>query len=468
MKIREFEDIMAFGVGFDSISGDVKGDCVLRTEPELPTVGQGQEVSFFLELITDSAQLAKRLEVSASASLKLGVGGGSAKAKFVSEQKINSYSCFLLVRVVVNNPTKRIRDVRLADTARELLATGKESEFRRRCGDEFLVGITTGGEFIGMIEIESQDETDKKNISAKARASGLTWKASAEFDRAVENITAQRNTKVTLFRKGGTQASIPIELGDMIGQARDFPRLVAGGDAYAYSASFQNYEVLDLPPTANPIDVKQQAYVVERMAAEHMRYQNMLNNIEYVLDHPEQFEQFDRAALNAKADELRGALNKIVESASKCFDNYKMCQLPTALPDLGVLPQRKGAVSGPFQLTDGLLIKGSDDAVYLIEAGERRWITDPQSFDCRQLDWNAIQTIPDVQLSSIRRGPDLPSRVNGTLLKGSGPAVFLMQDCQRRWITSEEVFNSLGLDWTAIQTVPDKDLDVIPRGPDLS
>jgi hypothetical protein len=77
MKIREFEDIMAFGAGFDAVSGDVKGDCVLRTEPESPTVGQGQDISFFLELITDSAQLAKRLEVSASASLKVGLGGVS-------------------------------------------------------------------------------------------------------------------------------------------------------------------------------------------------------------------------------------------------------------------------------------------------------------------------------------------------------------------------------------------------------
>ncbi len=461
MKIREFEDIMAFGAGFDAVSGDVKGDCVLRTEPESTTVGQGQDVSFFLELITDSVQLAKRLEVSASASLKVGLGGGSAKAKFVADQKINSYSAFLLVHVVVKNPTKRIRDVRLADSARELLATGKREGFRRRCGDEFLVGITTGGEFLGMIEIESRDETDKKDISAKVRASGLTWKASAEFHSAVERITAQRNTKVTVFRKG-TQESIPIELKDMIDQAKDFPKLVAGANAYAYSASFQSYEVLDLPPTANPIDIKAQAYVVERMAAEHMRYQNMLNNIEYVLDHPEQFEQLDRAALSTKANELRGALNRIIESASKCFDNYQLCQLPTDLPDLGVLPQRKS------QPRNGLLIKGSDDAVYLIEAGERRWIPDPETVDCRRLDWNAIQTVSDVQLSSIRRGPDLPSWANGTLFKGSGPEVFIMENCERRWITSPEVFTSLGLDWVAIQTVLDRDLDVIPRGPDLS
>jgi len=124
--------------------------------------------------------------------------------------------------------------------------------------------------------------------------------------------------------------------------------------------------------------------------------------------------------------------------------------------------------SGPFEVKEGLLVKGSDNAIYLIEAGERRWIPDDQTFNCRKLDWNAIQAISDAQLSSIRRGPDLPSRVNGTLLKGSGPAVFMMENCERRWITSQEVFNSMGLDSGAIQTIPDNELDAIPRGVDLA
>ncbi|MDF0665813.1 MAG: PLAT/LH2 domain-containing protein [Nitrospira sp.] len=122
----------------------------------------------------------------------------------------------------------------------------------------------------------------------------------------------------------------------------------------------------------------------------------------------------------------------------------------------------------PAKLNDGLLIKGSGAAVYLIEAGERRWIPDPQTFNCRELDWNAIQTITDADLNSIPRGQDFPSRADGTLLKGAGPAVFLMQSCERRWITSQEVFNRLGLNWGAVQTVSDRDLDAIRRGPDLS
>ncbi len=46
MPIREFDSSqgMSWGVGFDSVAGEVRGDCVLRTAPEPPIGVTGQEV----------------------------------------------------------------------------------------------------------------------------------------------------------------------------------------------------------------------------------------------------------------------------------------------------------------------------------------------------------------------------------------------------------------------------------------
>ena len=399
--------------------------------------------------------------------MKLGIGKGSAKAKFVAEQKINSYSVYLLVHVLVTNPTKRLRDVRLTDSARELLASGKPEEFRRRCGDEFLVGITTGGEFIGLIEIESESEARKREITASARASGLTWKAGADFAQAISKITERRTTRVVVFRKGA-QTSIPFQHEDMLEHAKNFPNSVVGEHAFPYSASFQSYDVLDLPQNVNLMDVKTQKEVIERLAAQNLAYQTRIANIEYILDHPEQFEPFDRSALSVRVNDFSEALNRIRESVSKCFNDVRACKLPTDLPGLGVLPQRKGGTGEPVKMKDGSLFKGSYDRVYLMERGERRWIPDPQTFNCLELDWNAVQTITDADLNSIPPGLDLPSRAEGPLLKGNDPAVFKMEGCQRRFIPSAEIFDALGPEWDAIQTISDRDLDAIQRGPDLS
>jgi hypothetical protein len=57
---------------------------------------------------------------------------------------------------------------------------------------------------------------------------------------------------------------------------------------------------------------------------------------------------------------------------------------------------------------------------------------------------------------------------DGTLLKSSDePAVWLIQDGQRDWIPSVEVFNADGFSWAAVLVVSDAEIDAIPQGPDV-
>lgn len=57
-----------------------------------------------------------------------------------------------------------------------------------------------------------------------------------------------------------------------------------------------------------------------------------------------------------------------------------------------------------------------------------------------------------------------PAWSDGTLVKGSSPAVFVMEDGLRRVIPSAEQFDALGFDWGAIMTVPDIQLEGVPTG----
>lgn len=57
----------------------------------------------------------------------------------------------------------------------------------------------------------------------------------------------------------------------------------------------------------------------------------------------------------------------------------------------------------------------------------------------------------------------------GSLIKVSGrPEVFVVQAGQRRWITSPAVFNANNFAWSAIVSVSDTELNSIPGGPDLT
>ena len=389
MPVREFDQDqgMAYGVSFDSVAGEVRDDCVVRTTPEPPSGVAGQEVIFKLRQITSSSALMKELNISASASLRATFGKVSAKASYASKQNVNQFSIYLLVQVSVTNPMRRMRDIKLTDEAWDLLEKNGEEQFRERCGDEFLSGITTGGEYLAILQIATKTEKDKEEVSVSVRAKGAggTWKAGADFKYALETIAQEHEIEVTSFQQGGDTKTIPDTVDEIIKRAVEFPQQVEGDKAFAYSAFFQKYDTLRLPDGKNPIDVENQKRVIEKLADYYLSYSDILNSIEYIFKNSDQFVDFDVKAMNQEANEIRKTLNELSQSASDCFNNYKSCKLPGSLRSpIVVLPARKTIKGGDIKNTvlyiapfDGKTF-GSEISRQVVSAGDgwRGWSWD--------------------------------------------------------------------------------------------
>lgn len=61
---------------------------------------------------------------------------------------------------------------------------------------------------------------------------------------------------------------------------------------------------------------------------------------------------------------------------------------------------------------------------------------------------------------------DLPE---GSIRKeDSNPSVYLIQNGQKRWVTSPEALFALGKTWSDVRVVPDGALNAIPDGPNIS
>lgn len=71
---------------------------------------------------------------------------------------------------------------------------------------------------------------------------------------------------------------------------------------------------------------------------------------------------------------------------------------------------------------------------------------------------------PDSGTPSIGK-EDYP---DGTLLKGSGIYVYVIENGMRRLIPDEKTFNSMGYNWNAIKVISDSDLSSIPQGTDIA
>ena len=105
---------------------------------------------------------------------------------------------------------------------------------------------------------------------------------------------------------------------------------------------------------------------------------------------------------------------------------------------------------------DRSLIKGSGPRTYIVAAGKACWIPSAETFNAMGLDWNAIRTISDADLNRIPKSP--------LLLKGTGPEVYLVEGASRQRIPTADIFAAMGLDLGAILEIGNAQLRAIPEG----
>jgi hypothetical protein len=122
---------------------------------------------------------------------------------------------------------------------------------------------------------------------------------------------------------------------------------------------------------------------------------------------------------------------------------------------------------------DGTLLKGSTATCYVMVNGYRRGIVSAEVFLGMGFTWGAVRTISDAEVATIPQGPDVRGYADlyaeDALLKGpSRPHVYIIRGGRRHHVASPEVFNAMGLDWSAIRTIPDGFLALIPEGPAIT
>lgn len=112
------------------------------------------------------------------------------------------------------------------------------------------------------------------------------------------------------------------------------------------------------------------------------------------------------------------------------------------------------------------LVKGSGAEVYLIENGRRRWIRDEKTFNHFNFDWGSILQVSDQELFKFAEGETLAMEVfaNGTLIKGAGPKIYLLENDKKRWIVSPEAFSRNKFSWSSVVETSEQVVASYPDG----
>ena len=119
---------------------------------------------------------------------------------------------------------------------------------------------------------------------------------------------------------------------------------------------------------------------------------------------------------------------------------------------------------------NGSLARGSGSEVYLIEGNSKRWITSAPVFISNDYKWEDIVIVADSELNLYPNGKDVlisDFNFDKKLLKGSGPEVYLMENGKKRWITSVDAFRSNGYKWEDVMIIANRELGAYPEGDNI-
>jgi len=252
----------------------------------------------------------------------------------------------------------------------------------------------------------------------------------------------------------------------VIGRHVELADYLAAVDAVAVQSSTVGLEALLL---GKPLFVLR-----DRQPDRHYDYYEGLAG--FVEDDPEKLAVLLLAAVadGRRAGRIRQVCGEFLKSA------YPVHLSGPVLARLigGWTGRRTGSLQAAFA---GRLVKGSGDEVYRIENGMKRHIAGLSVFEEAGFHWEDVCHVDDRILARIPSGPaifrpegvgrergdrdGLARRMNGLLVQGSGPEVYLLERGLKRHIATEQTFARMRFDWERVCRLDDRILRCIPSGP---
>ena len=124
------------------------------------------------------------------------------------------------------------------------------------------------------------------------------------------------------------------------------------------------------------------------------------------------------------------------------------------------------------QSSGSLLKSTKSPEVYLVENNKKRWVTDINAFVSNGYKWENIVLVLQSELEVFENGEDIYAvnlnlKQDGSLIRGSGHKVYLIENGNKKWITTEKIFISFGYDWNNIILVSNEELSLYPDGENI-
>lgn len=190
------------GEGFSRLSYAAR-DTALRVDGPVIEERPELQVTYNFELIDSYTQLARSLQIDASASVHYLAGSASARVSLLQSSTITNQSVYVLVRMRVTNKIRQLKSFELSDAALTQLKTITPANFYTMYGDGFVYRMGFGSEMYALLELQAKDEKSRQELRVAVEGSYSAFSASASLTDQIERIARDHHVKVYYSQSGG-------------------------------------------------------------------------------------------------------------------------------------------------------------------------------------------------------------------------------------------------------------------------
>jgi len=247
---------------------------------------------------------------------------------------------------------------------------GASGDFQKNCGNEFVVGRKTGGEFYSVFEFEMHSDQENRGFSAAIQASGMIWSAQSSIDQSLSAFNQYSLTQIKTYRVGGS-GDLP-EPNDLQDYARKFPQYVAlSTSPVTLELITKTYDgVSPINLHANTELLVQKELVLQLLDQDRSDAIEALNSIRYFQTNSSLFRPVDLSTVSSAESALNLYLNAVNSQAASCFEDISACSIPAGalvFPTFQLPEKKECSTSAGFSCSvlgsDGKCLLYGDDEV---------------------------------------------------------------------------------------------------------
>lgn len=351
------------GVGVDRMSGSPMGQVVRNTASPVENASGGV-VDIRIERIQSTEELESILGIDVEASFGLASFGAGASARFNYAKKtaIQASSLFLSVSVNVELGFLSIDDPVLTEHADGTL--GNPTRFQERYGDAFIRGMARGGLFVGVLRVDTRNETESEQISSSLNGAYKLFSLDAKAKFEELSSAHQTQCFIQMYHEGG-----PIDL--KIVDPTDPRELLNNANLFLESfrthpdASSRPYFVTVAPTTIargeaeppNAADLEKATDVLIYCAKRRSAILDQLNLMDFIRDNPARFNIPEGGSMSqviTAAHHFQSDLDLIAKCASRAINDSRDAQFPNtfAQAEGTVFPLGQLPIPMPVQISE--------------------------------------------------------------------------------------------------------------------